>query len=209
MRNRYFSSLALAASGLFLVACSGGNDINRDASDDDGSTGSDTLDASLPGPDGGLGCCPVGFDLYACQEPNGGSGYACHNPALGCASSETCGQGCDPQVSGRCACVQIGACILGYHPDTILCQCVPDEDAGGMPAVDARPACVDTVLCVQGDHFDTVLCKCVPDTSSTGCANASDCQGALPALCQQCPDGSSGCAHFECVAAKCEIAYCP
>jgi hypothetical protein len=52
--------------------------------------------------DGGA-CCPAGWDLYACTFPDGGAGQACHNPQLGCASSLTCGQGCDGVVSGRCA----------------------------------------------------------------------------------------------------------
>jgi hypothetical protein len=168
-------------------------------------------DAGVASPDAGLACCPIGFVLYGCQEPGGGAGFACHNPALGCASSLTCGQGCDPQVSGRCKCVQTGACILGYHPDPILCQCVPDQDAGAVPPVDAQPACVDNVLCIQGDHFDMTLCKCVPDTSPTtpSCSNATDCTGALPALCQLCANGSPGCAHFTCVAGQCQVAYCP
>jgi hypothetical protein len=31
----------------------------------------------------------------------------------------------------------------------------------------------------------------------------------LPALCQQCGDGGTACAHFACVASKCEVAFCP
>jgi hypothetical protein len=53
------------------------------------------------GGDGGA-CCPTGWDLYACTHPDGGAGMACHNPQLGCASSLTCGQGCDGVVTGRC-----------------------------------------------------------------------------------------------------------
>jgi hypothetical protein len=48
------------------------------------------------------GCCAVGFDLYACTFPDAGAGLACHDPALGCASSLTCGAGCDLVVTGRC-----------------------------------------------------------------------------------------------------------
>lgn len=53
------------------------------------------------GGDGGA-CCPAGWDLYSCTYPDGGAGSACHNPQLGCASSLTCGQGCDHVVTGRC-----------------------------------------------------------------------------------------------------------
>jgi Antistasin family len=59
------------------------------------------------GPSGGAvdggACCPTGWDLYSCTYPDGGAGSACHNPQLGCASSLTCGQGCDGVVTGRCA----------------------------------------------------------------------------------------------------------
>jgi hypothetical protein len=165
-------------------------------------------DAGVASPDAGLACCPIGFELYGCKGQDGGAGFACHNPALGCASSLTCGQGCDPQVSGRCQCVQTGACIVGYHPDPTLCKCVPDQDAGAVPPVDAQPTCVDNVLCIQGDHFDTTLCKCVPDTKPS-CNKATDCTGALPALCQLCANGGTGCAHFTCVAGQCQVAYCP
>ncbi len=47
-------------------------------------------------------CCPVGYDLYSCTLSGGGTGQACHNPALGCASSLTCGAGCDFITTGRC-----------------------------------------------------------------------------------------------------------
>jgi hypothetical protein len=51
---------------------------------------------------GGGGCCPTGYDMYTCTYPGGAAGYACHNPALGCASSTTCGQGCDQAHGGVC-----------------------------------------------------------------------------------------------------------
>lgn len=166
-----------------------------------------------PEPDAGRACCPAGFLLYDCQEPDGGTGFACHNPALGCASSLICGHGCDPQVSGRCACVQTELCIIGDHFDKDLCKCVPNLDAGARDAAlpDAAPkvdaACIDNVLCVRGDHFDTTLCRCVPDTTS--CSTAAECTGPLPALCRVCSDGTSGCAHFACVRGQCTVAYCP
>ena len=47
------------------------------------------------------------------------------------------------------------------------------------------------------------------DLSTVGrCTSASQCRGALPMLCKVCGDGSDGCAHWACVAGKCEIAYC-
>ena len=205
MRNHRLNLHLVAAGSLFLVACPSSNDASTDANND----GPPKLDLSTPSPDAGLGCCPAGFDLYACHEASGAAGFACHNPALGCASSLTCGQGCDPQVSGRCQCVQTEVCIVGYHFDPTLCKCVPNEDAGTVPPADAKPACIDNVLCIQGDHFDTAICGCVPDKSPNTCNNATDCIGALPALCQLCADGGTGCAHFTCVAGQCQVAYCP
>ena len=254
MRNHHFNVLALVLGSLFIVACPSSHDANTDASSDAASvTSTDgplkldltpALDLSTASPDAALACCPTGFDLYDCQIPDGGTGLACHNPAMGCASSQTCGQGCDPQVSGRCACVQTELCIQGDHFDSTLCKCVPSEDAGTVPdakptcvdnvlciqgdhfdttlckcipnedagtvqPADTKPTCIDNVLCIQGDHFDTNLCKCVPDTSSSICSSATDCTGALPALCQLCADGGSGCAHFTCAAGQCQVAYCP
>lgn len=52
--------------------------------------------------DGGLGCCPAGYFLYDCTFADGSPGRACHDPRLGCASSTTCGEGCDPPVTGAC-----------------------------------------------------------------------------------------------------------
>ncbi len=47
-------------------------------------------------------CCPTGWGLSSCTYPDGGTGQQCHNPGLGCASSTTCGLGCDTIVTGRC-----------------------------------------------------------------------------------------------------------
>lgn len=82
----------LLASAFALGACSGKE---IDAGQDNG------LSKGDGGGDSGA-CCPTGYDLYACTFASGGSGYACHNPAMGCASSTTCGEGCDPVVTGAC-----------------------------------------------------------------------------------------------------------
>jgi hypothetical protein len=301
MHNRFPTMVGLAATGLLIASCSNDNvptdtaDANADLSGDSPVrlAGDSSPDQSL-GLDAGLGCCPAGFLLYQCQRPEDGDGLACHNPAMGCASSSTCGEGCDPEVTGRCQCVETQLCVAGDHFDTALCKCVPNADAGapavdsgkstpdacidnvlcvrgdhfdatlcrcvpnldaGGPAVDSgkskpdacidnvlcirgdhfdttlcrcvpdadsgvstpdagnlahdAPACVDNVLCIMGDHFDNILCRCVPDSAPSGCLAASDCDGALPAVCQLCSDGTYGCAHFACVAGKCSIAYCP
>jgi hypothetical protein len=111
-------------------------------------------------------CCPASWTMYSCQEENGGTGFNCHNPLMGCPSSLTCGVGCDMEVTGRC------------------------------------PVC-DPIVCPAGQVFDTTLCRCV------GCVTAADCKGALPQLCEVCADGTTSCAHFECVAGACQVAICP
>ena len=61
-----------------------------------GAAGS-TNDAGVEPP-----CCPVGWLLYSCTFPDGSAGQQCHDPRKGCASTDTCGTGCDPVVSGVC-----------------------------------------------------------------------------------------------------------
>ena len=203
----------------FVVSCSGAT------------AGSGSSNQSTP--DAGLGCCPSNFDLYSCQHKDGTTGMACHNPAMGCASSLTCGQGCDPEVSGSCQCVQNVLCVIGNRFDHNLCNCIPDAttDAGTtcvqnvlcvvgdhfdrtlckcVPdvAADAGTTCVQNVLCVVGDHFDRTLCKCVPDSGASSCVTAADCKGVLPALCQQCSDGTTACAHFACASGTCQVVTC-
>jgi hypothetical protein len=74
---------------------------------------------------GGDRCCPATWNLYSCQQQDGSSGLACHNPMLGCASSLICGTGCDFQVIGQCpACDQL-SCPQGERWDAIQCKCIP------------------------------------------------------------------------------------
>jgi len=47
-------------------------------------------------------CCPPGWGMYSCVLPDGGAGLNCHNPAMACPSSSTCGGGCDFIATGRC-----------------------------------------------------------------------------------------------------------
>ena len=58
--------------------------------------------AQEAGVDDAGACCPVNWLMYGCTYADGGAGFNCHNPALGCASSMTCGVGCDFIVAGRC-----------------------------------------------------------------------------------------------------------
>jgi hypothetical protein len=70
-------------------------------------------------------CCPIGWDMYQCNEENGSKGYNCHNPALGCPSSLACGGGCDIEVTHRCqaVCDPI-VCPAGETWDPTRCACI-------------------------------------------------------------------------------------
>jgi hypothetical protein len=70
-------------------------------------------------------CCPVGWDMYKCNEENGTTGLNCHNPKLACASSLVCGAGCDFEVTGRCPVCDPLVCPAGEHWDSTQCKCVP------------------------------------------------------------------------------------
>jgi hypothetical protein len=188
MRHELLDALAVAASCLLLVGCTSDNPRSLDAGDagsaandaghdagngapdrdvptQGGGDGKQDSAPTAPVIDGGLGCCPTGFLLYACQMASGESGFACHNPAMGCASSLYCGQGCDPQVSGRCPCIDTVLCIQGDHFDPTLCKCVPDSSAACTSATDcsgALPALCQQ--CADGSagcaHFTCVSGQC-------------------------------------------------
>jgi hypothetical protein len=68
-------------------------------------------------------CCPTGWDIYSCHEENGTTGFNCHNPLLGCASSLVCNGGCDFQVTGRCPVCDPVVCPPGQKWDVNLCKC--------------------------------------------------------------------------------------
>ncbi|HEX3849413.1 MAG TPA: hypothetical protein VHW01_00520 [Polyangiaceae bacterium] len=98
------------------------------------------------------------------------------------------------------------------------------------PGGGGSSGCVETELCQTNAHWDPIACECLPDAPDGGsageggtsgatatggasggsfCSGDSDCQGPLPQICQVCSDGTTGCAHNECVAGKCEVSICP
>lgn len=111
-----------------------------------------------------LGCCRAGWDLYGCTDVDGGAGFNCRNPALGCASSLTCGGGCDSQVTGFCSpvCDPI-PCRSGEMFDSTKCACVipgcntAADCTGGLPAL--------CEICGDGGvgcaHWSCVAGQCV------------------------------------------------
>jgi hypothetical protein len=120
-------------------------------------------------------CCPADFLMYACTYADGQAGLACHNPAMGCASSLTCGQGCDPVVTGRCGSPQLQWYTTCGYP-----VCRAGVDAG---AADAGPACpkIGTPCATQGqgcgtpsdDNCGVTLVCSDHDPKSMGCPISS------------------------------------
>jgi len=131
--KRLFPVLTTVAllSGVALAACSS---TEIPAGQDNGLTGSDS------GTDAG-NCCPTGSNVYACTFSNGGAGFACHDPAKGCASSTTCGEGCDPVVTGACGAVGGDSGPSDLHWYTTCGYPVCDVSDGGGAPLDAGPAC--------------------------------------------------------------------
>jgi hypothetical protein len=76
-------------------------------------------------------CCPTGWNMYSCREENGRAGFNCHNPRQGCPSSQTCGGGCDLEVTRRCpgVCDPL-PCASPQLWDPALCRCVDCVTAG-------------------------------------------------------------------------------
>jgi hypothetical protein len=99
-------------------------------------------------------CCPASWDMYSCKEENGSAGLNCHNPLLGCASSLTCGGGCDFEVTGRCPVCDPLVCPAGETWNPVVCKCEP-------------PACATAADCT-GPLPD--LCMQCP-SGGTGCAH--------------------------------------
>ncbi len=126
-----------------------------------------------------------------------------HWDPTACACVPNAGDGGSGGAGGTSGCVETALCTRTSHWDSTACACVPNDSGGSGGA-----ACVDNVLCIQGSHWDSVQCKCVPSAAGS-CSSSSDCRGLLPQLCQVCADGSTACAHHECIAGKCEVVTCP
>lgn len=47
-----------------------------------------------------------------------------------------------------------------------------------------------------------------PNPSGASCQDPTDCTGLLPHICEQCADGTSQCAHFDCNAGACQTVVC-
>jgi hypothetical protein len=119
-------------------------------------------------------CCPANFDLYSCTFPDGGAGLACHNPALGCASSQTCGVGCDPVVTGTCGAGSDGGPAglqWWYTCGDPVCR-VTDPDAGSLVDDAGTPCPAAGTSCAAsgetcGTHNSSINCGATLVCSAT------------------------------------------
>ena len=89
-----------------------------------------------------------------------------------------------------------------YAPD-----CPP---SAGCYAYGSRAGETCFPICGAGDASVPRQVACVALGS---CVTDSDCHGALPHICQNCPlspqgEASDGCAHWVCNAGQCEVGYC-
>ena len=115
---------------------------------------------------------------------------------------------------GLLAVVAVAACSAGSPEAPVstssapltICNCpleTPDSAPCTCPSPDASPVC-HRVVCPRGEIWDEASCSCVQ-----ACIDADDCHGALPDLCEVCPNGGDGCARWKCVKHRCEIRFCP
>jgi hypothetical protein len=210
MNLRIVAALA-AVSGIFVVACSEGPEpttrsegeaVTADraaacVSKVDGPCGGFTTHPcrcakdlvcvpnripDIPGHCEAPNCCPVGWTMYACTEENGSSGMNCHNPALACASSLTCGGGCDFEVTGACPASDAGP---DASADAAVEACIPltlAQACGSMTCGTAPDGCGGTIACgtcTAGEPCTVPsclggtagLCACVPLTAAQACGS--------------------------------------
>lgn len=143
-----------------------------------------TQDGAVNG-DGGDACCPSGWYMYPCTFAEGATGLACHNPLLGCPSSDVCGEGCDPVVTGRCQGCVDGCgltCASGVLPPTPT------------PAEPQQGNCFIGQLNCSGSSFPSAMEDC--------CAKAAAEQVQAVSWCPDQPDTATG-ACGPCVSPVC------
>jgi hypothetical protein len=143
-------------------------------------------------------------------------------------TSWTCTDGCNTCTCNNGQAIStLLACAADAAPP-------PAKDAGPAPCVDngvshangtswtcSNDAC-GGCFCDNGTiaRASTIACPVLdggsgsadasppPPVDAAECSVASDCKGALPALCEVCTNGGDGCAKFACNAGICEIVYC-
>lgn len=175
-------TLSLTCALLIAAACSS-NDAQLGMGSSDGGDAAN-LTADAPTDTGGGGsdaaadagsCCPSDWELHACTFSAGGAGMACHNPALGCASSQTCGEGCDSVVAGRC-----GADAGGPEDASGSDAAAPDAH-GSDAETDSGTCCPAGWLlfsCSYPDGGAGMACH----NPALGCASSTTCGGGCDSI---------------------------
>jgi hypothetical protein len=119
-------------------------------------------------------------------DGNGNSSNSCQQP------SDCTGllpQMCEQCADGTSQCAH-------WDCNSGACQTTTCEDNGG-------PASVGDDGGTAGDDGGSG-----DDGGGNQCQAASDCTGFLPSTCEQCADGTSQCAHWDCNANACQITIC-
>jgi len=101
------------------------------------------------------------------------------------------------------------------------CAYVPYTCCEAIANAAAQGPYYSSLLAAMKQLCPPALCNCpfLPPAScnqgvcvvggGNGCVTAGDCNGPLPAICQQCADGSMQCAHHACEGGQCTIEICP
>jgi hypothetical protein len=111
--------------------------------------------------------------------PDGGSGFQCHNPALGCASGLICGTGCDPVATGPCGgssgassgSSSSGGGSLRWYLSCGYPVCPANTDAGVHDAGACPPV---------GSACSTLNATCGAPNS---CGQTLTCLASMPTMC--------------------------
>jgi hypothetical protein len=112
-----------------------------------------------------------------------------------------------PGAGGSGGCVETELCATSAHWDPSVCGCVPnalDAGSGGEGASGGSAGAAGST-----SAGSTSAAGAAGTPSGQFCSGDVDCQGPLPQICQICPNGATACAHYECVAAQCEVTICP
>jgi hypothetical protein len=123
--------------------------------------------------------------VEVCPPSDNGNPNACQQP------SDCTGllpQMCEQCADGTSQCAH-------WDCNSGACQTTTCEDNGGPASVGDDSGTGD-----DGGSGD--------DGGGNQCQAASDCTGLLPSLCEQCADGSSQCAHWDCNANACQVTVC-
>ncbi|HEX2571192.1 MAG TPA: hypothetical protein VH877_16665 [Polyangia bacterium] len=125
------------------------------------------------------------------------------------------GEHCGGFIRNAPVCAEGLVCQLNISCPDCGGTCVPSTPDAGPPVVGLGEHCGGFILNAPVCQ-EPLVCQLNPTCPDCGgtcvapeCQADTDCTGILPQLCQVCADGSTQCAHFECINHKCETVVCP